>query len=316
MTTRHLIDPEIAPVLDMLPELQLSHEALPAIRASTASPVDYPGPVAVPDIRIIPARVGAPDVQLHLFNADPARPGRPAILHIHGGGMIFGSAEMASRSIGPMAEAMGFVAASVDYRLAPETAFPGPQEDCYAALDWLVAQADTLGIDPQRIVVMGESAGGGLAAALALMARDRGDIALAGQILIYPMLDHRTGGPDCRWQSASTGEFIWTRASNQFGWGALRGDYRCDDARMGWFSPALADDLAGLPPTYVAVGALDLFLDEDLDFVRRLAGAGVPVECHVYPGAIHAFDMMATARVAQRAQRDLSDAIGRMLVLD
>lgn len=315
MTTRHLIDPEVMPVLDFLPELQLSHDILPIMRQAMAT-METPGPVATPDIRLIPGRDGAPDVALHIFNADPARPPRPAILHIHGGGMVLGTADMASRSIGPIAQAMGFVAASVDYRLAPETAFPGPQEDCYAALDWLVTQADALGIDPQRIVVMGESAGGGLAAALALMARDRGDIALAGQILIYPMLDHRTGGPDCRWQSSSTGEFIWTRASNQFGWGALRGDYGCDDARKGWFSPALADDLAGLPPTYLGVGALDLFLDEDLDFVRRLAGAGVPVETHVYPGAIHAFDMVATARVAQQSRNDMTSAIRRMLVLD
>ncbi|PBN45416.1 alpha/beta hydrolase [Sphingobium sp. D43FB] len=315
MTTRHLIDPEIAPVLDLLPELDLRPETLPTIRAGMASPVDYPGPVAVPRIRAVPGRDGAPDVPLHIFNADPARPGRPAILHIHGGGMILGTADMASRSIGPLAEAMGFVAASVEYRLAPETPFPGPQEDCYAALEWLVAQADSLGIDPQHIVVMGESAGGGLAAALAQMARDRGDIALAGQILIYPMLDHRTGGPDCRWRSRSAGEFVWTPTSNQFGWNALRGDYSCDDVRRGWFSPALADDLSGLPSTYLSVGALDLFIDEDLDYVRRLAGAGVPVECHVYPGAIHGFDMMATARVTQQAQRDLTAAIRRLLNL-
>ncbi|ASY45062.1 MAG: alpha/beta hydrolase [Pseudomonadota bacterium] len=315
MTTRHLIDPEIVPVLDFLPDLDLSHDALPIMRAGMAA-MERPGPVAIPDIRMIPGRDGAPDVPLHIFNADPAARPRPAILHIHGGGMVMGTADAASRSIGPMAEAMGFVAASVDYRLAPETAFPGPQEDCYAALAWLVAQADTLGIDPQRIVVLGESAGGGLAAALALMVRDRGDMALAGQMLIYPMLDHRTGGAECRWQSAGTGEFIWTRASNQFCWDALRGDYGCDDARKGWFSPALADDLAGLPPTYVAVGALDLFLDEDLDFVRRLAGAGVPVECHVYPGAIHAFDIVATARVAQQSRNDLTGAIRRMLALD
>ncbi|MBV2150546.1 alpha/beta hydrolase [Sphingobium sp. AS12] len=316
MTTRHLIDPEIAPVLDMLPQLQLSDDVLHAIRAGMASPIDYPGPVAVPDIRLIPGRDGAPDVPLHLFNADPARPGRPAILHIHGGGMILGTAEMASRSIGPMAETMGFVAASVDYRLAPETPFPGPQEDCYAALDWLVAQAETLGIDPQRIVVMGESAGGGLAAALAQMARDRGEVTLAGQILIYPMLDHRTGGPECCWRSPTAGEFVWTPHANQYGWSALRGDYRCDDARKGWFSPALADDLAGLPPTYISVGALDLFVDEDMDYARRLAGAGVPVETHVYPGAIHGFDMMATARVAQQSRNDLTGAIRRLLVLD
>jgi triacylglycerol lipase len=205
--------------------------------------------------------------------------------------------------------------ASVEYRLAPDTPFPGPQEDCYAALRWLVGAADELGIDPVRIGVTGESAGGGLAAAVALMARDREDIRIAAQILVYPMIDHRVGGAQDPWRNRHTGEFIWTRGSNQFGWESLRGGYGVDDERKGWFSPSRADDLAGLPPTWIGVGTLDLFFDEDLDYARRLVDAGVPVELHVYPGAFHGFDRAAEARVTKDFRRDLHAGTRRLLGL-
>jgi acetyl esterase len=161
-------------------------------------------------------------------------------------------------------------------------------------------------------MVMGESAGGGLAAAVALMVRDRGEYQLSAQILFYPMLDHRVGGPDCPYSNPITGEFIWTKGRNQFGWSCLQGDYTLDDDRIGWFSPARAADVVGLPPTYIAIGALDLFLDEDLDYARRLVAAGVPCELHLYPGAIHGFNMVPTAAVAQQANRDLMAGIGRL----
>ncbi len=126
------------------------------------------------------------------------------------------------------------------------------------------------------------------------------------------MLDHRVGGADCPYDNPVTGEFVWTKDRNQFGWECLRGDYRVDDARAGWFSPARAGDLAGLAPTYMMVGALDLFLDEDLDYTKRLIAAGVPVELHVYPGGIHAFNMISTAAVAQQSIRDLMAGIARL----
>ena len=170
-----------------------------------------------------------------------------------------------------------------------------------------------LGVDPARIVVMGESAGGGLAAALALMARDRGGPSLAGQVLIYPMLDWRTGGPDDLYRNRHTGEFVWTRAKNRYGWEALRGDYRAEDERKAWFSPALAEDLSGLPPAYISTGALDLFLDEDLDYARRLIDCGVQTELHVYPGAIHAFEMVPGTGLAEQAAMDLRRGLDRLL---
>jgi acetyl esterase len=146
------------------------------------------------------------------------------------------------------------------------------------------------------------------------MARDRGGPPLAGQVLVYPMLDWRTGGPDCPYQNRHTGEWIWTREKNRFGWEALRGDYSPTDAHKGWFSPALADDLSCLPPTYIVTGALDLFLDEDLDYARRLIDAGVPCELHVYPGACHGFNVIAPhAAVTMQCMRNMEEWLGRVI---
>jgi acetyl esterase/lipase len=227
--------------------------------------------------------------------------------------MVVGSADRALADKPLLAVEHDCVVVAVDYRLAPETPFPGPQEDNYGALLWLAQHAGELGVDPNRIVVMGESAGGGLAASLALMARDRGGPKLAGQVLIYPMLVYRTGGPDDPYRNRHTGEFIWTREKNQFGWSALRGTYDPTDDRKAWFSPALAKDLSGLPPAFLSTGALDLFLDEDLDFARRMIDCGVPTELHVYPGAIHAFDMIPDTGLAEQAAMDLRRGLARLL---
>ncbi len=314
MNTRHLVDPEILPVLDALPSLGgLTRENLAQARSGMVGGQGYPDnlPLA-PKICHASGRDGAPDVELYVYTPESSNRPRAAILHIHGGGMIIGSAEMSKMSLPGIALANDVVAVSVEYRLAPETPFPGPQEDCYAALAWLVENANQLGVDPKRIIVIGESAGGGLAAALTLMVRDRGEYSLAGQVLTYPMLDHRTGGGDCAYNNPATGEFVWTPALNQLGWECLRGDYGVTDARKGWFSPARADSLAALPPAFIMVGSLDLFVDEDLDYARRLGAAGVPVELHVYPGGFHGFNMAAEARIALQSGRDLMAAITRM----
>lgn len=313
MTTRHLVDPEIAPMLDAFPSFDLSAETLPVVRAMFDTPVpDAPAPALEPEQVLIHGRNGAPDVRVLIFDP-PGRTSQAAILHIHGGGMVLGYAAANDVANAVLAVALGVMIVSVDYRLAPETPFPGPQDDCMAALDWIVANAVARRIDPSRIAVMGESAGGGLAASVALMARDEGHVSLRAQFLTYPMLDHRTG-TEQRPGLAHTGEFIWTRSSNRFGWDSLRGGYGCNDARAGWFSPSLAEDLSGLPPTFIATGALDLFLEEDLEYVRRLATAGVCVALHVYPGAFHAFNMMPTARITQNYNRDLAAAISTMLL--
>lgn len=313
MNTRHLVDPEIAPLLDMFPPLALTAQSLPMLRAMFGAPV--PGalaPAMAPEVIMIPGRNGAPDVRISVFDP-PGRANPATLLHLHGGGMVLGYTPANDGPNAALALALGVMVVSAEYRLAPETPFPGPQEDCMAALDWIVSISAERGIDPARIGVMGDSAGAGLAAAVALMARDEGTVALRGQFLTYPMLDHRTGTPE-KPGLPHTGEFIWNRSNNQFGWNALQGTYAANDARKGWFSPALAEDLSGLPPTYIATGALDLFLEEDLEYTARLAGAGVPVELHVYPGAYHGFNIVPTARVTQTYQRDLTAAIAQVLL--
>jgi triacylglycerol lipase len=310
--SRHLVDPEIEPLLE-LPSLDLTPESLPEIRANPLFTGEEVPPPPFPVSEAFAPVAGGPDVRLVIMNPPSDKRGRGAVLHIHGGGMVVGTADRAVADKPQLALEHDCVVVSVDYRLAPETPFPGPQEDNYGALLWLVRHAAELGVDPARIVVMGESAGGGLAAGLALMALDRGGPALAGQVLIYPMLDWRTGGPDDPYRNRHTGEFIWTREKNRFGWEALRGTYQPTDERAAWFSPALAHDLAGVAPAYISTGALDLFLDEDLDYARRLIDCGVPTEFHVYPGAIHAFEMVPGTSLAVQAAMDLRRGLGRLL---
>ena len=312
MTSRHLVDPELEPLLEM-PSLDLTPETLPEIRANPMFTGQDVPPPPFPVREAFAAVRNGPDVRLLVLDPPSQAKDRGAVLHIHGGGMVVGTADRAVADKPRLALEHDCLVVSVDYRLAPETPFPGPQEDNYGALLWLAGHAAELGVDPDRIVVMGESAGGGHAAALALMTRDRGGPPLAGQALIYPMLDWRTGGPDDPYKNRHTGEFIWTREKNRFGWEALRGRYNPIDERAAWFSPALALDLSGLPPTYISTGALDLFLDEDLDYARRLVDCGVPTELHVYPGAIHAFDMVPDTGLGEQAAMDLRRGLARLL---
>jgi len=312
MSSRHLVDPQIIEMLDM-PSLDLTDETLPEIRANPLFTGELVPPPPFPVSEAFAPAFNAPDVRLVVMNPPSKNRNRGAILHLHGGGMVVGTPDRAVADKPHLALQHDCVVVSVDYRLCPETPFPGPQQDNYAALLWLAERGDELGIDPNRIVVMGESAGGGLAASLAIMARDRKGPKLAGQVLIYPMLDWRTGGPHDRYKNRHTGEFIWTREKNRYGWEALRGDYQVRDERKGWFSPSVAEDLSGLAPAYISTGALDLFLDEDLDYARRLVDCGVQTELHVYPGAIHAFELVPDTGLAEQAAMDLRRGIGRLL---
>lgn len=318
MDPRERVDPELLPLLDLYQTSDLTGETLPAARAALSAMVQAPKQGEVPAlVRAIPGPSGAPPVPLRIFQpaGTPATP-RPAILHIHGGGFVMGEAAMSDAENARRAARYGAIVVSVDYRLAPETPFPGPLEDCYAALDWMMQHADALGIDPARVVVAGESAGGGLAAALAILCRDRGVHRLSGQFLIYPMIDDRTGDPHAGAaapDNPQTGTFVWTREANLFGWRAMRGGRAIPPERIGHFAPARAADHAGLPPAFIATGALDLFVEENLAYAATLARAGVAVEMHVYPGAVHGFQLMAKSAVAQRFEADCADALARML---
>jgi len=310
LESRHLVDPELLPLLAQ-PTFEISNDTLHGLRTMFAEeraavPVPRGQPVEIRQI-MVPARAGAPAVRLLAYRPTQSPGTLPAILHIHGGGYVLGTPEMADIANRALSIALGCAIFSVEYRLAPETPHPGPIEDCYAALKYLHAHATTLGIDPARIGVKGESAGGGLAAALALLARDRGEVSLAFQHLIYPMIDDRTCiHPDPHpW----VGEFIWTRPHNAFGWASLLGTAPGSPGISPYAAAARAESLSGLPPCFIAVGALDLFLEEDLDYARRLTRAGVPVELHVYPGAYHAFQMNPDARITLEAERDSTAAL-------
>ncbi|MEW6017141.1 MAG: alpha/beta hydrolase [Pseudomonadota bacterium] len=311
--SRHLVDPQLLPLLDVLPKLELDAAALPAMRGRPARFTVRPEDIERTDLTLmrIPGPEGAPEVEVRFYRPKGLEGAVPCILHIHGGGYIAGSSADNEAVHRPLAAELGCCIASVEYRLAPETPFPGPLEDCYAALAWLHREAASLKIDPARIGVMGESAGGGLAAALALLARDRGEYALAFQHLIYPMIDDRTCvSPD---PHPYAGEFVWTPQANHFGWSCLLGQPPGSDGVSPYAAAARATDLSGLPPTFIATGSLDLFLEEDLAYAQRLLRAGVPVELHVYPGAFHGFQWMALAEVSQTAGRDSRAALARAM---
>jgi acetyl esterase/lipase len=312
MTSQHLVDPQLLPLLELFPTMQFSAELLPEIRARAFPAPEDPRAAAVAmEKQMVSGPAGAPAVPVFIYRPREKTGTLPCIFHIHGGGYVVGSAATMEPFHRPLALDADCCIVSVDYRLAPETRYPGAIEDCYAALAWVYGQAGAIGVDARRIGVMGESAGGGLAAALALLARDRREYKLAFQHLIYPMLDDRT----C--VSASphpfTGEFIWTPHNNNFGWSSLLGVAPGSDGVLPYAAPARAADLARLPPTFISTGALDLFLEEDIDYAKRLARQGVPVELHVYPGAYHAFDLEPNAQVAVNARRDSVAALRRFL---
>lgn len=315
MTTRHLVDPALTPLLDMFPALPLTRETLPQVRADMAAMAAQMAPAAptFSDVetteRTVPGPEGAPDVRVFVSVPERAPRPLPGLLYIHGGGYVLGSAE--AEETKAIAREVACAVVSVDYRLAPETPHPGPVEDCYAALKWLHAHARELEVDPTRLAIGGGSAGGGLAAALGLLTRDRGEIPLAFQMLVYPMLDDRTGSTAN--PHPYTGEFIWTPELNRFGWASLLGRDPGGDDVSPYAAAARANNLAGLPPTYISVGSLDLFLEEDLEYARRLIRAGVPTELHVYPGAYHGYDLVPDAWMSQAEARNTQDALRRAL---
>jgi len=213
-----------------------------------------------------------------------------AVLYLHGGGYIVSLLPAHDTQIRAYTEATGVPMLLVDYRVAPEHPHPTPVEDCYAALHWLAQNAAGLGVDRNRIGVMGESAGGGLAAGVALMARDRGGPALALQLLIYAMLDDRTVGID---PHLPPEYLVFDYDDNRTGWGALLGPALFGDNVSPYAAPARAADLSGLPDAYIDVGDLDIFRDENIEYARRLMAAGIPTELHVLPGLPHGFEMVA-----------------------
>ena len=297
-----LVAPELRPVARAF----LRSSVTPPLSDETLAQLRKGGPVKLkpllPDIpvseRRIPGPEGAPDVTLYLINT--GRYGvRPAILHIHGGGYIAGTAKWLCRDLQELAAELDCAIVSVDYRVAPETRYSGSVEDNYAGLRWVYANAAQLGIDPMRIAVMGESAGGGHAALLAIAARDRGEVPVLFQALLYPMLDDRTGSS--RVVPPHIGSFVWTAESNRFGWRCFLGTEPGGADVPAAAVPARATKFQGLPPAFIGVGSIELFVDEGIDYARRLIHAGVATELVVVPGAFHGFDGFARdTEVARR----------------
>ena len=317
-SSRHLVDPELLPLLELMPPYQsIGQENLAALREQVdeladlqLAAADMSG-VAIAVERI--ARKDGPPVRVVLYRPSESSRRIPALLHVHGGGMVMGRPEMRHANLVVMARTLRCLVASVDYRLAPEAPYPAALEDCTTALGWLHREAAQLDIDPDRIAICGESAGGGIAAGVTLYARDHGGPPLDAQMLTYPMLDDRTGfGNDAH---PYAGEFVWGTAGNRFCWRALLGERAGSGDVPYYAAPARALEMAGLPPTFIAVGSLDLFFEENVEFARRLTAAGVPTELHIYPGAFHAFDGATDATVTQNFKRDWFAALKKIFTV-
>jgi len=318
MTRR--LDPELAAPLETwltatkgginlydIPAARRMMDELAAAQMAKAAPIEG---IRTED-RHVPGPAGTPDVFVRIYEPADRPHSLPALLWIHGGGYVLGSVERDDLLAKHLARVGQCVVASVEYRLAPEHPFPAPVEDCYAALTWLSAQSSSLGVNKSRIAIGGASAGGGLAAGLALLTRDRAEIEVAFQLLIYPMIDDRNIAPA---SDTAPDTLVWTRENNRMGWRAYLGREPGGVDVSLYAAAARATDLKGLPPAYIPVGDLDLFLDENLTYAQRLLAAGVPAELHVYPGAFHGFNgFVPGAEVSRRFNTDRDNALKRML---
>ncbi|MFJ5265630.1 alpha/beta hydrolase [Streptomyces sp. NPDC088387] len=307
VTRKPPYDPELAPFVHVFGDTRsmLSYDQLPAIRQTTAQtlvtgkPLDLTvdGKVTVEE-RQVPGPQGAPDITLLILRPSENLGPKAALYHIHGGGMFVGDRRLGVDALLSFVAAGKAVVVSVEYRLAPEHPDPAPVEDCYAGLVWTARNTTELGIDPERLIVVGGSAGGGLSAGTALLARDRGYPGLSHQVLMCPMLDDRL-------QTHSShmveGETSWDRRSNLFGWTALLGDRRGGPDVSPYAAPARAVDLSGLPRTYIDTGSAEPFRDEILDYAGRLSEAGVSVDLHMWGGAFHGFESLAPDTGVSRA---------------
>ncbi len=300
-------DPELTAALPSIHELMppaITPEMLDGLRAvadAAAPSVEDLADNGAFEIteRSIPGPADAPDVPLLIARPAGLAPGRPIVLFTHGGGMVMGDHRFGLDAVLPWASELGLVVVSVDYRLAPEHPYPAAVEDAYAALLWAAEQAEQIGGARERILLVGASSGAGLAASLALLARDRGVVRPLAQLLMYPMLDDRNDSVSAR-QMAGAG--VWDRTANETGWTALLGDARGGPDTPAYAAAARAEDLSGLPPAFLDVGTAETFRDEVVDYAARIARAGGEIELHLWPGAFHAFDFwVPQARVSQDA---------------
>jgi acetyl esterase/lipase len=294
---------------DLMDFTHLESAAAQLMAMLNSAPVELPSSVTIEDHTV--AAGDGHEILVRVYRPRSPRPSSPCLYWMHGGGLVLGNVSMDDARCAEIVERLDIVVASVEYRLAPAFAFPIPLEDCYTGLTWLFGSTDALGIDPGRVAIGGGSAGGGLAASLALLARDRGHLYPCFQLLRYPMIDDRNSTPS----SHEVHDLrVWNRAANLVGWGAYLGDRAGTDDVSPYAAAARATDLSGLPPAIVTVGELDLFLDEDIDYAQRLLAAGVSTELHVYSKCIHGSDALVPhAEASQRWKRDEMEALHRAL---
>jgi len=314
-TARPALDPELRELLADMPLMsQLSPEVLAQLRRLPSTPIESLLAHRHVDRRevTVPAKDGAP-IPLSVFS--PANTDRttaaPCVYWMHGGGMVMG--DRFSQIDIPLEwlDEFGAVVVSVDYRLAPEATGTALVEDCYQGLLWVAENSAELGIDPTRIVIAGASAGGGLAAGVTLLTRDLGTPAIAAQMLICPMLDHRNTSTSSRQYSGVPG--VWTGEMNEFGWRSVLGEL-AEDEVSAYISPAVADDLSGLPTTYVDTGSAEVFRDEATDYATRIWTAGGQAELHVWAGGFHGFDALyPQAHISTTARRTRTDWLARVV---
>lgn len=322
MTTFPTMDPELAAAAAMLPNLDFAdlttaRERFTAMTEAMLAEVSYEG-VTWRELAA-PGPEGAPDVPIRFFTPPDAarRDALPTLLWIHGGGFAIGQAKVDDPFCIDLVRRLGLAVASVDYRLAPETPYPGPLQDCYAALRYLHANAAELGVDPERLAVGGQSAGGGLAAGTTLLARDRGEVPVAFQLLQIPELDDRL-------ETRSMVEFVdtpmWHRPNAVLSWQYYlggNGTAAGSDAEVSpYAAPARAQDLRGLPPTYLSTMELDPLRDEGIAYATALLHAGVSVELHSFPGTFHGSSLLATAAVSARGAEEVIVALARGLQVE
>ena len=295
-STRPPFDPELAAVLGVINEVlppSLTPDMIEPMRAANVTPPIEELLATRPEIshreQTIPGYEGAELVISVFARRTHTAPG-PGFYHTHGGGMIIGDRFTGIEVMLDWVDRFDGVCVSVEYRLAPEFPDPYPVEDCYAGLVWTAEHAGQLGIDPDRLIIAGASAGGGLAAGTTLLARDRQGPPLIGQVLIYPMIDDRN---DTLSAHQIEGVGVWDRVSNDTGWTALLGDRAGTDHVSIYAAPSRASDLSGLPPAFIDVGTAEVFRDEDVAYASTIWACGGVAELHVWPGGFHGFDLMA-----------------------
>ena len=315
-------DAELAPIQDAMEPFPITHEIIIAAHKDPSFYGPLPGvaeligdrPITHTEHHAPALQPDDPSVTLSVFTPvskeDPP-PLRPCVYFMHGGGMIFLHRFVGLEQPIDWVMATGCVLVSVEYRLAPENPQPALSDDCYAGLCWVHSNATLLGVDTKRIMVAGHSGGSGLAAAIALMARDKGGPPICAQLLACPMLDDRNDSTSCMQYDD---EEPWARVSNAIAWGAVLGDRAGRDDVSEYFAPARAKNLEGLPPAWVDVGSAEVMRDEAVTYASKLWAAGVQAELHVWPGGFHGFDMMApTSQLAQRATAAKNEWVKRML---